>query len=258
MSQEIVVGIDFGTTFVKKHILRRLRRRLTPSRFSGVSWAINGGNKTLRVVNDWPNPNSSVANQDKVPSKLSYQNGSPWHWGNKVDTKELSLSWFKLLLDSQNEIGKSSDNVSGTLRQLTALGKSAEDITVDFLRLIWQYTKDDIRKLRGDDWADMYKLRAVLTVPAIWSPNAQDKTLSIARRAGLPDGVSLVSEPEAAALAILREKKEEGELQVGDCFVVCDAGGGTVDLISYKIGSLNPFQVSECAVGDGLYSFEYV
>ena len=57
--------------------------------------------------------------------------------------------------------------------------------------------------------------------------------------------------------------------QVGDAFVVCDAGGGTVvssfeshsvepktdaeqDLISYKITGLDPLRMEECAVGDGM------
>ncbi|KAJ4993517.1 Hsp70 family chaperone [Stagonosporopsis vannaccii] len=233
MASEIVVGIDFGTTH------------------SGVSWAINGGKKTIQIINDWPNPKSDVATSDKVPSTLSYQNRKPHHWGYSVTNKEISLSWFKLLLDPKNKIGRDSDRVLATIKQLEALGKRPEDVAVDYLRLIWQYTKDDIRKHRGDDWTDFHTVRAVLTVPAIWSPGAQDKTLKIARKAGLPDNISLVSEPEAAALAVLREKHEDGDLKIGDCFVVCDAGGGTVDLISYKICSLNPFQVEECAVGDG-------
>lgn len=164
------------------------------------------------------------------------------------------MSWFKLLLDPKNKVGQESDKVLETVKQLTALNKEPEDVAADYLRLIWEYTKDDIRKVRGDDWADIYTTRAVLTVPAIWSPSAKDKTMKIARKAGLPENVSLVSEPEAAALAVLREKTEDGsDLRVGDCFVVCDAGGGTVDLISYKICELNPFQVEECAVGDGPY-----
>ena len=228
---------------------------LTRSSYSGVSWAINGGNKKIRVVNDWPNPISTVTTSDKVPSAISYQNWKHHHWGYSVDTiKEQSLSWFKLLLDPKNKVGKKSDRVLNTYKQLEALNKSPEDIAIDYLRMIWQYTKEDIRKLKGDDWTDSYSVRAVLTVPAIWSPGAQDKTLKIARKAGLSENVSVVSEPEAAALAVLREKKEDDELGVGDCFVVCDAGGGTVDLISYKICSLNPFQVEECAVGDGMYS----
>ena len=34
-------------------------------------------------------------------------------------------------------------------------------------------------------------------------------------------------------------------LEVGDAFVICDAGGGTVDLISYEIVSLKPFKLKE-------------
>jgi hypothetical protein len=30
---------------------------------------------------------------------------------------------------------------------------------------------------------------------------------------------------------------------------VCDAGGGTVDLISYEVESVKPFMISECSVG---------
>jgi molecular chaperone DnaK (HSP70) len=149
-----------------------------------------------------------------------------------------------LLLDPSNKINKESDKVTDVLKQLVALNKSPEDIAADYLRKIWQYTKEDIQKVRGDDWAEIYTVRAVLT----------DRTMRIAHLAGLPEDVSLVTEPEAAALAVLRERKDDGEsLQVGDCFVVCDAGGGTVDLISYKIVSLDPFQVEECAVGDGEY-----
>lgn len=76
-----------------------------------------------------------------------------------------------------------------------------------------------------------------------------DKRLKIARKVGLPQNIDLVTEPEAAALAVLKEKIKEGEfLKMGDCFVVCDAGSGTVDLISYKVIGLDPPAVEECAV----------
>jgi len=38
---------------------------------------------------------------------------------------------------------------------------------------------------------------------------------------------------------------------MGDVLVVCDAGGVFVDLISYKIRSIDPLQLDECAVGYG-------
>ena len=41
-------------------------------------------------------------------------------------------------------------------------------------------------------------------------------------------------------------------LQVGDVFVLCDAGGGTVDLISYQVTQTSPtFKIEEAAVGSG-------
>jgi hypothetical protein len=41
-------------------------------------------------------------------------------------------------------------------------------------------------------------------------------------------------------------------LRVGDSFVLCDAGGGTVDLISYTITKLSPtLEIKEAAAGSG-------
>jgi hypothetical protein len=42
-------------------------------------------------------------------------------------------------------------------------------------------------------------------------------------------------------------------VKAGDAFVICDAGGGTVDLISYEIINLNPMQLKELVPGKGEY-----
>lgn len=70
-----------------------------------------------------------------------------------------------------------------------------------------------------------------------------------ARNAGIHP-VKLIKEPEAAALFTLQEMKDKG-LNVGDAFVVCDAGGGTVDLISYEIVKMKPFEVKELVAPKG-------
>ena len=89
-----------------------------------------------------------------------------------------------------------------------------------------------------------------MSVPAIWSDRARDKTLDCAYRAGYgrrfsPEAIKLVTEPEAAAsytitTVRIAELTEFGTLKAytgqqptqafknGDAFVVCDAGGGTV------------------------------
>ena len=132
---------------------------------------------------------------------------------------------------------------------------TAHRVATDYLRLFWQYTKEEIRKYQGNDFEEIYDLRIVLTVPAIWSQSANDNTLKAARVAGLPANITLVTEPEAAASATLKDRAAEKALkvrwllrlnarlikplivaQVGDAFVVCDCGGGTVvSDLSYNI-----------------------
>lgn len=92
-----------------------------------------------------------------------------------------------------------------------------------------------------------------LTVPAIWSELAKEKTLKACKNAGITSesDIMIVSEPEAAAIYALHGLDPHG-LQTGDTFVLCDAGGGTVDLISYTITKLRPtLQVKEAAQGTG-------
>ena len=56
---------------------------------------------------------------------------------------------------------------------------------------------------------------------------------------------------EAAAIYALKSLYIHG-LKIGDTFVLCDAGGGTVDLISYTITALYPkLQIKEAAPGTG-------
>ena len=100
----------------------------------------------------------------------------------------------------------------------------------DYLRLLWDYTLDDIKKFHPD-YQDIYALRVVLTVPAIWSPTAKDKTLQAARIAGMPGNIRLVTEPEAAALATLKDKAEDNTLKVGRNVIF----GGSIEKIDKRL-----------------------
>ncbi|RMJ13421.1 hypothetical protein CDV36_006927 [Fusarium kuroshium] len=223
LSSEIVVGIDFGTT-----------------------------QKRIRLITDWPNPAATIANADKVPTVISYENGRVVNWGYEVGLKEDAFRWIKILLEPKSKYADEELNVQGSSNLLNKVNKTVEEVVSDYLRLIWKYTKEDIRKRVGDNhWEDNFTLQVVLTVPAMWSHVAKDKTLKAAKKAGLPQDIRLVTEPEAAALATLHDKAEENSLKKGDAFVVCDAGGGTVDLISYKVNNTSPLEIEECAIGDG-------
>ena len=82
---------------------------------------------------------------------------------------------------------------------------------------------------------------------------AQAKTRACAEAAGMGAGAALhiISEPEAAALYAL-SVMDTHDLKVGDTYVVCDAGGGTVDLITYTISALEPIlELTEASPGTG-------
>ena len=68
---------------------------------------------------------------------------------------------------------------------------------------------------------------------------------------GNGENLQIVSEPEAAATYAL-DAMDPHSVKVGDTFVLCDAGGGTVDLISYTVSALKPMlKVDEATPGTG-------
>ena len=68
---------------------------------------------------------------------------------------------------------------------------------------------------------------------------------------GVGGALHIISEPEAAAIYALSALDPHG-IKIGDTFVLCDAGGGTVDLITYKVSSLKPnLKLAEASPGSG-------
>lgn len=143
-------------------------------------------------------------------------------------------------------------------------GHPVENIVSDYLSAIIEHLRYILREKLGEGIVRSVPLEFVVTVPAIWSDLAKEKTRQACLLATTLNGASsgssvrradpritLVSEPEAAAIYTLRGLDPHG-LRVGDTFVVCDAGGGTVDLISYTISALQPvLEVREAAPGSG-------
>jgi len=68
---------------------------------------------------------------------------------------------------------------------------------------------------------------------------------------GAGAALHIISEPEAAAVYAL-DAMDPDTINIGDTFVLCDAGGGTVDLISYTVLQLKPvLKISEATTGSG-------
>lgn len=156
---------------------------------------------------------------------------------------------MKLFLDGRQEL---PDFVSRSeiCDQLSNSGKDAVSVVTDYLHEIYEHTKKQLVGRYGATFVEDTEIQWVLTVPAIWSDAAKDATLAAARRAKIGPALSLISEPEAAAIYTLQAMQPK-QLKVGNNYVVCDAGGGTVDLISYEIKSKDPLRVEESVEGSG-------
>lgn len=182
-----------------------------------MSWAVKGGTNQIRVIENWPVPGRGNPTSEKVPSIISYDNGSPSKWGFQVGDKDESFKWFKILLEADSKYAKESEIVNTSSLLLSKLEKTPTKVVADYLSLLWQFALKDIAKKKGKGWRSIYDVKIVMSVPAMWSPAAKEKTLQAAKDAGLEEfdeDIQLVTEPEAAALATLRDKADLKELRV--------------------------------------------
>jgi len=245
----LVVGVDFGTTY------------------SGVAAVYSATPEDVDIIKTWPGGNGITS--DKVPTEISYDpvpNGvhaeseavsdgqtvlRNIRWGFQFRPEEPRLRCIKLFLDRNQKLPHFVSPLE-TAAQLRKCEHTVMDAVSDYLTKIYEHTMETLQRRYGETFVSQTPVEFVLTVPAVWSDAAKNATLQAAERAGMGKRheLKLISEPEAAAVYTLKTIQPNG-LKVGDNFVVCDAGGGTVDLIAYKVTQLSPLRVEESAVGTG-------
>jgi len=221
---DLVVGIDFGTTF------------------TGVAFAHSGsvsGNDTTKIAESldvirWPS--STLANNEKTQTVISYDRNPP-SWGGSVrERDEKQVAHFKLgLQPGAGSHYAATDGPSGltfldaNYRHPKMPDKTAVDFTADYLKGLLTYVKEDYFPSKfGATFLRNQQISYVITVPAIWKDSAKSLTRQAAVRAGIPQNrLDLITEPEAASLYCATICREV-DLRDGDRFLVCDAGGGTV------------------------------
>ncbi|KAI0033033.1 actin-like ATPase domain-containing protein [Vararia minispora EC-137] len=238
------VSIDFGTTF------------------SGVAYGssrIAGG--SIQQILRWPGSSETFR---KVPTCLLYdEEGIVRAWGLEANNTRVvpgyyKCEWFKLFLEPR------------TLRDESALDprlpslpvrKKPIDVIIDFLHHLWEYAKERITAEIGAV-ADLDSADVLLTVPAAWDAKGCDMMREAALVAGLVhsahandiywrDRLRIITETEAAAIHCVH-LTDLHKLKVGQTFMICDAGGGTVDLAVYKIiGDLQGLEIAEVCARSG-------
>ncbi|PPQ68984.1 hypothetical protein CVT25_009169 [Psilocybe cyanescens] len=238
------ISIDFGTTF------------------SGVAFGSSriAGGKIQQIL-QWP---GSFETFRKIPTCLLYDEyGQVLAWG--LEAKNAApmpgttrCEWFKLFLEPHALRDEASIDP-----RLPAIppGKKALDLIIDFLSCLWEYAKDQITREIGVV-ADLNTADVWLTVPAAWDARGCDIMREAAITAGLVqssragdnswrDRLRIITEPEAAAVHCA-QLNDLHHLKPSQNFIVCDAGGGTVDLAVYKIiGQMANLEIAEMCARSG-------
>ncbi|KAI0127153.1 hypothetical protein BJ170DRAFT_363890 [Xylariales sp. AK1849] len=250
----ILLGIDYGTTY------------------TGLAWIQTKGDdrvsvKDIKLFQAWPKKNSR-----KVPSAYSYSPSLSGRrckqWGHDIDDQSQVMRWTKLELEPRTGLAELKQ-----LRELTKglglvdklvasddmiikndvprhVSKAPEDVLRDYLGQVIREWYMHMKSL-GRHTLDNVPLDVVVTHPASWSYEAMNKTFRAVRGA-LPRrmfptlrDISFTPEPEACALYTVQDLlvQDHFPLIPGECFVLCDAGGGTVDLASYRVDSIEPLRL---------------
>lgn len=148
------------------------------------------------------------------------------------DENTLLISEFKLKLFHQQPA------------ELDNLLVSYRTAAIDYLHAIHTYTI--LQFLQNNPEANVDQVRYVLTIPAAWVQEDSEALRAIAIEAGLVSAaedeivqktrISVLSEAHAASLFCEREYCNTSATRFfeGQRYLVCDAGGGTVDLAVFE------------------------
>ncbi|KAI1373089.1 hypothetical protein F4677DRAFT_430205 [Hypoxylon crocopeplum] len=257
-----LIAIDYGTTY------------------TGVAWILTVGEtprlSDIKVVRNWPN-----GIDPKVPSLYTYSANSGDQWGYGIGDNAYVIRWTKLELE-QPSLVEALRSLRLTLLEANHLGfteenvlrnqiprhviKTPSDVMTDYLTEVALCVRRDIEAEKDPVTLTQFPIDFVITHPAVWDSRARNLTFRAALDAfghafpeigSIPGTVRLVTESEACAQYTMRFALDEGvrSLTKGECFVVVDAGGGTVDLVSYRIDEASPnFRVTQVTqVSGGRY-----
>ncbi|KAI9271861.1 hypothetical protein BDA99DRAFT_433353 [Phascolomyces articulosus] len=230
---KVVIAYDFGTTY--SGAAYGFTHSTPPEVFDIQNWPQKGGNFYPKV------PTLSVYPRQNQPGTKLSGRSTLSDWGHSAkkamlkphsEKKNILLSQFKLQLDE-------------SLKQPPLEnGLTPVQAVADYLLELHEHTLQELsRSFARNYHPDTFCY--CLTVPAVWSDKAKNLMRQAAIQAGLitpsdpPDRLILVSEPEAAALYCEETMTEQVQLKDKDRIMICDAGGGTVDLIVFQVNFAN-------------------
>lgn len=187
----------------------------------------------------------------KVPSTIAYKSENAGEFGLLQDqwgfeTRDYkAYHWTKLLLgqDTRSNISQDQSFKRTYGEGFCALppGKTAKRVVRDYLNELYKYFEDRLKR-QDEAFFQITPMEVWITVPAMWTDAAKTVTIEAAQAAGFAsramDSIHMITEPEAAALSVLTNRVGIGSVELGNGvqnILVCDCGGGTVDIVTYRV-----------------------
>ncbi|KAI9245657.1 hypothetical protein BDA99DRAFT_549197 [Phascolomyces articulosus] len=227
----VVIAYDFGTTY------------------SGAAYAFTHTTPAeVFDIQNWPHKSGHF--YPKVPTVSVYPRNkstlSEWgHAAKKVMLKpgaakqNVLLSQFKLHLDESLQRAP----IENGLIDHPVKYRTPVQAVADYMEALHKHTLEELKRSFAKNYP-IDSFRYCLTVPAVWSDKAKHLMRQASIKAGLIsasdplDRLILISEPEAAALYCEETMSDQIQLKDKDRVMICDAGGGTVDLIVFQVNLL--------------------
>ncbi|KAF8669464.1 ATP binding [Rhizoctonia solani] len=255
---KIILGIDIGTTQ------------------SAVAFAYlyPGGPQSIYRVMKWPGQEAQKG-ESKIPTLIYYDsNNKPVSFGAealkpKIAEKAENEHWklarhFKLHLHPE-----AMKNKHELHAQPLPDGVSLLTIYTDFLVYLMKHTKNyfESRIVEGQEiWEEHHKdMTIVLTHPNGWGVKEQNFLRQAAIAANyVPSSkaishIRFVSEAEASVHFCVFDGDLHNRLKPDTTFIVCDAGGSTIDTTAYCVKTASPFleleekKASACVQAGGVF-----
>ncbi|GLA23379.1 hypothetical protein AnigIFM63326_007970 [Aspergillus niger] len=188
-TQTIVIGLDVGMTYTGIVVAR-----ISP-----------GQDIQFNIVSKWPERTSL-----KVPSTISYPEGSEPLWGFQAYAFRPTYAWFKPLLDPTTPYNDFLEMASfaeiADLRLVTlAPGKEPGAMVGDYLRQVYRFVLSTLRPGIPNPHETLFQF--CFSTPVVWEENAQLAMRAAIREGGFgtefPGNVKLSSESEASAAYFL-------------------------------------------------------
>ncbi|KAI9309646.1 hypothetical protein BJ944DRAFT_258163 [Cunninghamella echinulata] len=212
----VVIGIDFGTVYTR------------------ATYTIAATEGQCHDITKWP---SQPEFSSLVPTVSLYDSSTlklvSWGSAAKEKIKKNQQHQYYIIEHHKLFLEESYAKETKLPPGLTDVG-----IISDFLREIHNHIVSELRKGPGRQFEGRY--RYCITVPSMWTDIAKNKMREAMILAGLihkrdhPDRLMLV--PETEATAIYCDRMYEGlDLKDNDEMMICDIGGGLMDLVTYHI-----------------------